>query len=278
MRRYRYRRSRNAPASAVSRASRVAPVRVKDGTLATNCAVTMVSASIVTAHVVELPSSHPVQPAKSYVELGFAVRTTVSSRATSSVQSAGQSMPLPDTVPSSVVAMITSSVVSGISRLPSGEVHASFRVRTRPADGAGEERHLDVDFVAVCNGVFSVPNVPPVPGIDHFPGRVLHSSQLTDEIAAHWLSQHFRGELELPGRAAMEEEIRRVERWAGETFHPVRGGYFIGPHMSHYVDELVADMELPLRRTSLIRESAGRFLPERSSDLAQPRRRRRDTE
>ncbi len=42
--------------------------------------------------------------------------------------------------------------------------------------------------------------------------------QLTSEIAAHWLSQYFRGELTLPAVADMEREIARVHEWAAGIF------------------------------------------------------------
>jgi cation diffusion facilitator CzcD-associated flavoprotein CzcO len=45
----------------------------------------------------------------------------------------------------------------------------------------GATRALDFDFVVVCNGLFSIPNIPDIPGREHFEaagGRVLHSSQV----------------------------------------------------------------------------------------------------
>ncbi|MDX1658692.1 MAG: NAD(P)-binding domain-containing protein [Nitriliruptorales bacterium] len=98
-------------------------------------------------------------------------------------------------------------------------------------------------------------------------------SQLTSEIAAHWLAANFRGDLDLPEREVMEHEIDRVEHWASQTFHPARGGYFIGPHMSHYIDDLMADMDLPRHRTNPIKEYVGRFLPERYAEVGEERRR-----
>ena len=45
----------------------------------------------------------------------------------------------------------------------------------------------------------------------------------------------------------MNEQIDRVHAWAEQNF-PNRGAEgFIGPHMSHYVDDLMTDMGLPLR-------------------------------
>jgi cation diffusion facilitator CzcD-associated flavoprotein CzcO len=101
---------------------------------------------------------------------------------------------------------------------------------------------------------------------------------LTSEIAAHWLSQHFRGELTLPDAAAMEREIAHVQQWAEEVFHPARRGYFLGPHIAHYVDDLMRDMGLPTHRASNpITEYLGRFLPRRYQDVGAERRQARST-
>jgi dimethylaniline monooxygenase (N-oxide forming) len=55
-----------------------------------------------------------------------------------------------------------------------------FRVESRPTDASGRPETLSFDFVAVCNGVFCEPWMPEAEGIEHFAGRVLHSSQFND--------------------------------------------------------------------------------------------------
>ena len=45
-------------------------------------------------------------------------------------------------------------------------------------------------------------------------------------------------------------EIERVRRWMAETFPARDQGYFIGPHVAHYADDLLRDMGAPVRRTS----------------------------
>lgn len=61
--------------------------------------------------------------------------------------------------------------------------------RLKVGDGAGgSEAAHDFDFVVVCNGIFSVPQVPQIPGRTEFEaagGIVLHSSQLrnTQQVA-----------------------------------------------------------------------------------------------
>jgi cation diffusion facilitator CzcD-associated flavoprotein CzcO len=63
---------------------------------------------------------------------------------------------------------------------------AGWRVQVE--DAAGGARAEDVDWLVVCNGVFSAPLVPDLPGRAEFEaggGRVLHSSELkqADELA-----------------------------------------------------------------------------------------------
>src|SRR5262249_60276285 len=53
-----------------------------------------------------------------------------------------------------------------------------FVVTVRQDDGQPVTHAFD--FVAVCNGTFSIPQVPHVDGLEAFTGRALHSSELTD--------------------------------------------------------------------------------------------------
>jgi dimethylaniline monooxygenase (N-oxide forming) len=100
--------------------------------------------------------------------------------------------------------------------------------------------------------------------------------QLTSEIAAHWLSQCFRGELKLPAVSEMEREISRVHAWAAEVFPARPEGYFVGPFLAHYIDELMRDMRLETCRTRrLLSEYFAPFWPSRYRDVGQERRRAR---
>lgn len=54
------------------------------------------------------------------------------------------------------------------------EASDTFRVRVKDLK-VDQERTEEFDSVIVCTGHFSVPNMPFIPGIDRFPGRVLHS-------------------------------------------------------------------------------------------------------
>lgn len=74
--------------------------------------------------------------------------------------------------------------------------------------------------------------------------------QLTSKIAAHWLSQAFQGELTLGTVAEMEHEISQVLQWAAEIFPARSQGYFIGPYVAHYLDDLLRDIGLSCRQTS----------------------------
>ena len=57
---------------------------------------------------------------------------------------------------------------------------SGFEVTVRPIDGSGLPKTLSFDFVVVCNGVFSVPQVPSIEGRARFAGQVFHSSELAN--------------------------------------------------------------------------------------------------
>jgi cation diffusion facilitator CzcD-associated flavoprotein CzcO len=100
--------------------------------------------------------------------------------------------------------------------------------------------------------------------------------QLTSEVAAHWLSECFRGELTLPSVAEMEREIGRALDWASDVFPARSEGYFVGPYLSHYLDDLLRDMQLPCRRAgSLVAEYFAPLWPRRYRNLTEQRQRRR---
>jgi cation diffusion facilitator CzcD-associated flavoprotein CzcO len=97
--------------------------------------------------------------------------------------------------------------------------------------------------------------------------------QFTSEVAAHWLSECFQGSLKLPSVGEMEEEIRRVHRWLSEALPRRDQGYFIGPHIGHYADELLADMGVATRRApNLVGEYMAPFRPARYATLGAERK------
>ena len=94
------------------------------------------------------------------------------------------------------------------------------------------------------------------------------NAPLTSEVAAHWLSRCFLGELALPPRADMEASVDRVLEWTARAFPEQSQGHFIGGYIAHYVDWLMRDMGLEPRRTSgVIQEYLGPFWAERYRDL-----------
>jgi dimethylaniline monooxygenase (N-oxide forming) len=97
--------------------------------------------------------------------------------------------------------------------------------------------------------------------------------QHTSELSAHWLSQHFRGELPLPSVAVMNAEVGRVSAWQAEVFPRHPEGHFIGPYMAHYADDLLTDMGVPTRRmNNAFAEYLAPYTPRRYEDLAAQRR------
>ena len=68
--------------------------------------------------------------------------------------------------------------VCDISRT-SGDANR-LTVTYRSTDGVKDETSRHFDFVAVCNGVFHIPSIPTVPGMDVFGGRILHSTEVRE--------------------------------------------------------------------------------------------------
>jgi cation diffusion facilitator CzcD-associated flavoprotein CzcO len=98
--------------------------------------------------------------------------------------------------------------------------------------------------------------------------------QLTAEIGAHWLSEQFLGNLDLPSVDEMNQEIDLAHSWA-DLHLPNRGTEdFVGPYISHYVDDLMVDMGLETRRTgSVMKEYLTAFRASRFAGVAGERRR-----
>ncbi|NMF85955.1 FAD-dependent oxidoreductase [Nodosilinea sp. P-1105] len=64
-------------------------------------------------------------------------------------------------------------------RAESSLSHPGFRLEVQPGEDAAAPEVHDVDWVVVCNGVFSVPHIPQLQGQETFAGWVFHSSQLS---------------------------------------------------------------------------------------------------
>jgi dimethylaniline monooxygenase (N-oxide forming) len=100
---------------------------------------------------------------------------------------------------------------------------------------------------------------------------------LTSELAAHWLSQCFRGELTLPDETEMERSINRVLAWTEQVFPDQHQGHFIGGYIAHYADWLMRDLGLSRRRRrSRLSEWFGPFWAERYHGVTEERRRARE--
>jgi dimethylaniline monooxygenase (N-oxide forming) len=55
-----------------------------------------------------------------------------------------------------------------------------WAVTSRSTDDANKETTRTFDFVVICCGVFHVPNIPAIEGMEEFGGRILHSSEVTE--------------------------------------------------------------------------------------------------
>ena len=93
---------------------------------------------------------------------------------------------------------------------------AAWLVRSSPAGGVAEEQRFDA--VAVCNGHFSVPNVPELPGAESFGGATLHSHN-------YRRPEVFAGQkvVLLGGRASGVDIAIEVAEHARETLICARG-------------------------------------------------------
>lgn len=117
---------------------------------------------------------------------------------------------------------------------------------------------------------------PTVPNIGFVGYASSFACQLTAEIGAHWLSEHFLGTLRLPSVNEMNEEINRAHTWADANLPNRATEGFVGPHISHYVDDLMGDMGLETRRMDkFIAEYFTAFRASRFAGLGDERRRAR---
>ncbi len=72
------------------------------------------------------------------------------------------------------------------------------------------------------------------------------ASQLLAELGARWIAQLVAGDLRLPDHASMETEIEADLAMRRRLIRAPRGlGYYAAPFMFAYMDQLLADMDLP---------------------------------
>jgi hypothetical protein len=74
----------------------------------------------------------------------------------------------------------------------------------------------------------------------------------------------------------MEREIVRVLDWANDVVPARSDGYFVGPYLAHYLDDLLRNMRLPRKRAgNLFHEYCAPLWPRRYRNLAEQRQRAR---
>lgn len=139
-------------------------------------------------------------------------------------------------------------------------LEASVRERVCPADGFHLYRTI----------------LPPAfPTMGFIGYNSSNCCPISSEIAANWLSDVFLGRTRLPSAAEMENDIAEMRRWVEREMPDHQGGYYIGPFVSHHIDDLMRDMGLPTRRARnvLIEHLLPRW-PTRYATIAQERRNR----
>ncbi|BDC49519.1 monooxygenase [Bryobacterales bacterium F-183] len=114
-----------------------------------------------------------------------------------------------------------------------------------------------------------------------FPGLAFNgyssslACQLSSELAAHWLSDHFQGRLNLPSPEEMEAEIDRVQAWTSTALPGRDQGFFIGGYLIHYLDELMQDMNLePKRIRGILGHYFSQIRPDQWKDIPAERKAR----
>ena len=127
-----------------------------------------------------------------------------------------------------------------------------------------------------CLGLYRHILPPQQPNLGFIGYASSTACQLTSEVAAHWLSQCFRGKLNLPSKTEMEREIARVLDWTNEVFPGRSQGYFVGPYLAHYLDDLLYDMNVPRKRAgNVFSEYFAPLWPHRYQHLTEQRQRMR---
>jgi dimethylaniline monooxygenase (N-oxide forming) len=64
-----------------------------------------------------------------------------------------------------------------------------------------------------------------------------------------------------------------VQTWLAAVFTARSQGYYVGPCVAHYIDDLLTDMGVPKRRKrNVLTEYLGPFTPARYCDIAEQRR------
>lgn len=99
------------------------------------------------------------------------------------------------------------------------------------------------------------------------------ANALTSEMSAHWLSDVFLGQLDPGPPEQLDAEIASVLAWSATTFPGRPHGQFVGPFVSHYLDDLLGDMSVPTRRArSLLREYCAPLAPSSYATVGEERR------
>jgi cation diffusion facilitator CzcD-associated flavoprotein CzcO len=91
---------------------------------------------------------------------------------------------------------------------------------------------------------------PDVPGLAFVGYNSSLFNPFTSELAAHWVAQHLKGQLNLPSIPDMKREIKTHLEWLVERApRNHASGLCVIPFSFHHADELMRDMGLRTRRT-----------------------------
>jgi dimethylaniline monooxygenase (N-oxide forming) len=155
---------------------------------------------------------------------------------------------------------VRSHVVFGREVVSVSPTPPGWRVVVRdPVEGCPEDHTFDA--VAICTGVHSVPNMPDIPGLDSFPGQILHTA-------------HYKGVHSIKGRSAVfvgagesgADIIAEAARRLDHCHLSLRRGAFVIPR---YIDGYPNDYT-----GTRVLYSLPEFAARRSDDEARRRKRR----
>lgn len=127
--------------------------------------------------------------------------------------------------------------------------------------GTGFRQNIDFvekeyrDHLLDANGAFNLyRNIihPDVPNLAFIGFNSSLFTTLTSEIAAHWVVRHALGDIALPSRASMLEEIKKEKHWRkhGRPIASEFSGTCVAPFNYHHLDDLMRDMKKRTRASS----------------------------
>jgi cation diffusion facilitator CzcD-associated flavoprotein CzcO len=124
---------------------------------------------------------------------------------------------------------------------------------------------LDDEFFTLYRHIMP----PEVPNMGFVGYASSIGTAMTSALSAHWLSAHFRDQVDLPSTERMYEHIDEVREWTEEYVPGSPNGHLLGVAIVPFYDALLRDMGVSTHQADhLIEEYLGRYHAERFAGLA----------